>query len=61
MTSKIEPTAQDISSIEHRLKQTSLPDPEKNVLNGLLAMAKQSQGSGPRQDIDWIYIWESPV
>jgi len=61
MTSNIEPTTQDISNIEQRLKQTSLPDPEKNLLNGLLAMAKEDQVSNPRPDIDWVYIWESPI
>ena len=61
MTSKIEPIIQDISNIEQRLKPTSLPDPEKSVLNGLLAMAKPSQVSDSRPGIDWMYVWESPV
>ena len=60
MTS-IEPTIQDISNIEQRLKQTSLPDPEKNLLNGLLAMAKENQVSDPGPDAAWFYVWESPI
>ena len=61
MASQIELTTQDISNIEQRLKQTSLPDPEKNLLNALLAMAKQNQVSDPGADVDWIYVWGPPV
>ena len=61
MASKIELTTQDISNIEQRLKQTSLPDPEKNLLNGLLAMKKQNQVSHPGPDAAWFFVWESPV
>jgi hypothetical protein len=61
MTSQIEPTTQDISNIEQRLKQTSLAEPEKNLLNGLLAMTKQNQVSDSGPNAAWVYIWESPV
>ena len=61
MTSTIEPTTQDISNIEQRLKQTSLPDPEKNLLNGLLVMAKENQVPDTGAGVAWGYIWESPI
>ena len=61
MASKIELTTQDISNIEQRLKQTSLPDPEKNLLNALLTMANQNRVPDPGADVAWIYIWEPPI
>jgi hypothetical protein len=61
MASQIELTTQDISNIEQRLKQTSLPDAEKNLLNALLAMAKQNRASDAAADVAWIYIWEPPI
>jgi hypothetical protein len=61
MASKIELTTQDISNIEQRLKQTSLPDPEKNLLNALLAMAKQNQVPDAGANVAWFYVWEPPI
>jgi hypothetical protein len=61
MASKIELTTQDINNIEQRLKQTSLPDPEKNLLNALLAMAKQNSVSNPGANVAWMYVWEPPI
>ena len=61
MASQIELTTKDISNIEQRLKQTSLPDPEKNLLNGLLAMAKENQVSDPGPNVAWFFVWESPI
>jgi len=61
MASQIELTTQDISNIEQRLKQTSLPDPEKNLLNALLTMAKQNQAPDAGAGIAWAYIWEPPI
>lgn len=61
MASQIELTPQDISNIEQRLQQASLPDPEKNLLNALLAMAKQNQNPDPGAGVAWFYIWEPPI
>jgi hypothetical protein len=61
MASKIELTTQDISNIEQRLKQTSLPDPEKNLLNALLTMAKQNQVPDPGAGVAWFFVWEPPT
>ena len=61
MASQIELTTQDISNIEQRLKQTSLPDPEKNLLNALLTMAKQNQVPDPGAGVAWAYVWEPPI
>jgi hypothetical protein len=61
MASKIELTTKDISNIEQRLKQTSLPDPEKNLLNALLTMAKQNQVPDTGSSVAWFYVWEPPT
>jgi hypothetical protein len=61
MASKIELTSQDISNIEQRLKDTSLPDPEKDLLNALLAMAKQNRVSDAAAGVAWFYVWEPPI
>jgi radical SAM protein with 4Fe4S-binding SPASM domain len=60
MASKIELTTQDISNLEQRLKATSLPDAEKNLLNSLLAMANQNRTSDAGASVAWIYVWEPP-
>jgi hypothetical protein len=61
MASQIELTTKDIGNIEQRLKQTSLPAPEKNLLNALLAMAKQNQVPDSGAGVAWVYIWEPPI
>jgi hypothetical protein len=61
MASKIELTAEDISNIEQRLKDTSLPGPEKDLLNALLAMAKQNQAPDGAAGVAWFYVWEPPT
>lgn len=61
MASQIQLTTQDISNIEQRLKAASLPDAEKNLLDALLAMAKQNPASDPGANVAWSYIWEPPI
>jgi hypothetical protein len=61
MASKIELTTEDISNIEQRLKETSLPDPERNLLNALLAMTKQNQSPDAAAGVAWFYVWEPPI